>query len=74
MKTPIKIFALIIALCFSLYAEAQCSMCKAVVESNEHANAGLGEGLNQGILYLMAMPYILLAGLGYFLYKHHKRT
>lgn len=41
-----------------------CAMCKAVVESGEQGvlggNQAIGAGLNKGILYLMAVPYILL--------------
>ena len=43
--------------------EAQCVMCKAVAEDSA-ADGGLGRGLNAGILYLMAIPYALLATLG----------
>jgi hypothetical protein len=44
-------------------AHAQCVMCKAVAEDSA-ADGGLGRGLNAGILYLMAIPYALLATLG----------
>ncbi|MCB0793392.1 MAG: hypothetical protein KDB88_01535 [Flavobacteriales bacterium] len=42
-----------------------CAMCKATVESAGDANAfggsqAIGQGLNSGILYLMAVPYVLL--------------
>jgi hypothetical protein len=40
-----------------------CAMCKAVVESETGVFGGeqaIGSGLNTGILYLMAVPYILL--------------
>ena len=41
-----------------------CVMCKAVVESSEPGvyggNQAIGMGLNKGILYLMAVPYLLL--------------
>ena len=52
---------------FSLSIKAQCAMCKAVVETNLEAGGSIGAGLNNGILYLMAMPYIfiLLFGLIY---------
>ena len=47
----------------SLLAQG-CSMCKAVVESGETGVFGgeqrVGKGLNTGILYLMAVPYLLL--------------
>lgn len=47
--------------------EAQCAMCRAVVESE--ADGKTAEGINNGIVYLMAIPYILVGGLFYFVYK-----
>ena len=49
---------------------AQCAMCRAVLESEE--NTAIAEGVNNGIVYLMAIPYILLAVLFYFVYKKMK--
>jgi hypothetical protein len=41
-------------------AEAQCSMCRAVVGSNLESGDGVrASGINHAILYLMAAPYIL---------------
>jgi len=43
-----------------------CAMCKAVVQSGENSShifggeQAIGKGLNMGILYLMAVPYLLL--------------
>ena len=43
-----------------------CAMCKAVVQSGEGGGRifggeqAIGKGLNTGILYLMAVPYVLL--------------
>jgi hypothetical protein len=51
-------------------AYAQCAMCKAVVENGDQSMA---EGINSGITYLMAFPYILIGVLFYFLYKHYKK-
>ncbi len=48
-------------------AEAQCAMCRAVVESE--ADGKTAEGINNGIVYLMALPYVLVAGLFYFIYR-----
>ena len=39
---------------------SQCVMCKAVGEQSAQLD-GLGRGLNAGILFLMAIPYILLS-------------
>lgn len=48
-------------------AEAQCAMCRAVLESESSGKAA--EGINNGIVYLMAVPYVLVAGLFYFIYR-----
>ena len=50
-------------------------MCKAAVEANLKDGGNAGAGLNQGILYLMAMPYIamLLFGAFYYFQKRKKK-
>ena len=48
---------------------AQCAMCKASVESDLKNGGSIGTGLNTGILYLMAIPYIILMVGGYFFFK-----
>lgn len=52
------------------FANAQCAMCKAVVESGSPSEA---EGLNSGILYLMIFPYILVGTLIYFIVKSKRK-
>lgn len=50
---------------------AQCAMCKYPLE-NDLANGNsntMASGLNTGILYLMAIPYIILMLGGYFFFK-----
>ena len=62
------LFALLVA----DFSSAQCVMCKAVGE--ESANqGGIGSGLNQGIFFLMAVPYILIGIAGIFLWKHFNK-
>lgn len=51
-------------------AAAQCAMCRAVLESE--GNSAVAEGVNNGIVYLMAIPYLLVAVLFYFVYKKMK--
>ena len=43
---------------FNQIVMGQCSMCRAVVESDI---SGKGSGINNGIVYLMAFPYMLVA-------------
>lgn len=75
MQKAIKIGALLVlALVFIEHqAVAQCVMCKAVAEDSAEAG-GLGEGLNRGILYLMAVPYVLLGALGYIFFRKKGQT
>ena len=46
---------------------AQCSMCRAVLESEE--GQATAKGINDGIVYLMAMPYILVTVVGVVVYR-----
>ncbi len=73
MKNNFLLF--LIALFFHSKLNAQCAMCKAVVEANLKEGGSAGAGLNQGILYLMAMPYvaIIIFGLFYFLQKRAQK-
>lgn len=70
--------SLVLVLCTITYiktTQAQCPMCKAAVESSMNdKNNTKGKGLNRGILYLLAMPYLLagVTGAGYY-YRYKKR-
>jgi hypothetical protein len=52
---------------------AQCAMCKATVNENVVTGKGKGQGLNTGILYLMAFPYIIGGVIAYYYYKAYKK-
>lgn len=68
-----RLLILIIAfLLATLPAEAQCAMCRAVLESEEKGQAA--EGINNGIIYLMIFPYLLVGGVGYAIYRMRKKA
>jgi hypothetical protein len=49
---------------------AQCAMCRTQLENNfSNGDPGIAAGVNTGILYLLSMPYLAVALLGYFWYK-----
>ena len=48
-------------------ASAQCAMCRAVLESEASGQAA--KGINNGIVYLMIFPYLLVGAVGYAVYK-----
>lgn len=59
-KSCITLFFLILIFVVPHYAGAQCAMCKAAVESSQGQANSVATGINKGILYLMAVPYLLL--------------
>ena len=71
-KTDILIVLLLILI--TVDATAQCSMCKAVVEADLESGGSKGAGLNNGILYLMGIPYIAVLVFGVLFYLQKKKT
>lgn len=73
MKNSFAVRPLILAIILGAFlivpyeALAQCAMCRAVLESE--GNADVAEGINDGIVYLMAIPYVLIAGIGIAIYR-----
>ncbi|NJW52414.1 hypothetical protein [Salinimicrobium oceani] len=53
-------------------ASAQCAMCRAVLESE--GSQAAAEGINDGIVYLMVFPYLLMAGVAYFIWKSRRKS
>ncbi len=53
-------------------AVAQCPMCKMAAESNLDHGGTAGLGLNMGILFMLAMPYLIVATLAFVWYKNRK--
>ena len=47
-------------------------MCRAVLESGEDQSAA--EGINDGIVFLMAVPYLLVAIIGFVIYKTYSKS
>lgn len=72
MKTKALFILLILFLVVALPAEAQCSMCRAVLETEEGGEAA--KGINNGIVYLMIFPYLLVGGVGYAVYRNRKKA
>jgi hypothetical protein len=69
-----KYIVLFIFLLIVDFAFGQCSMCRAVSESNLKSGGAAAIGLNNGIMYLMAFPYIMIAGVAFLWYRHRKAS
>lgn len=62
--------AVALAVAFSLFpfvSIGQCAMCRASLQNE--TNKAVAEGVNDGIVYLMAIPYILVAGVFYAVWR-----
>ena len=67
-----KIALILLSILFFVESNAQCAMCRAVLESEE--GQGAAQGINDGIVFLMAIPYILVFGIGYIVYYKFFRS
>ena len=72
MKSQIPIILLLILLVFAFDLSAQCPMCKASLESAKENGTNVGNTLNGGILYLLALPYSIATVFGVIFYRNHK--
>ncbi len=54
-------------------AKAQCSMCTINAEQGIKNGNTQGKGLNSGILYLLSIPYLLVAGVGIMWFLKYKK-
>ena len=70
MKKLVLIFIYLFSV---IQSYSQCAMCKAVVETNLNAGDTKGAGLNDGILFLMAIPYFLIFTFGLFYYLNKRK-
>ena len=67
-KNKLTVFIFLIN---SNYNYSQCAMCRAVLESSE--NDSMAEGINNGIMYLAFLPYLLVFVMIFFVYKKFKK-
>ncbi|GGZ45034.1 hypothetical protein [Mesonia mobilis] len=72
MKTLQKIVVVFLLALLPQLSSAQCAMCRAVLESE--ADGGAAEAINDGIVYLMIWPYILIGGVGFVIYRMIKKA
>lgn len=69
-----KIFLLFIFILFNLvFLFAQCPMCKQNVQAGMETGSKVGMGLNSGIIYLLAIPYLIAAIFGYWYWKNRNK-
>ncbi len=73
-KSKKLLVPLFFGICFffiGISAQAQCAMCRAAIESE--GNNQTAAAINDGIVYLMAIPYVLVGVLGFYVYKMYAK-
>jgi hypothetical protein len=69
-----RYYAVFFGFCFFFFgisSNAQCAMCRAALESE--GNTVKAEAVNDGIVYLMGIPYLLVGIVGYVVYKMYRK-
>ncbi len=69
-----KILILVMLMAVNINIFAQCSLCRAVVETDIATGGTAAKGINSGILYLMGIPYLIMGVVGVFIYQHYKKN
>ncbi|MEY4003358.1 MAG: hypothetical protein RIT07_1400 [Bacteroidota bacterium] len=74
MRKLLFILTFTVLLVFSTRLNAQCPMCKTALKSNQtnKKGASVGNGINKGILFLLATPYLLVGAAGFAWYNYRK--
>ena len=72
----IKKYSLIVLFQFlAIYSYSQgCAMCAATVETNLAEGGMKGAGINTGVLYLSAFPYIMFAFFVFIIHRTYKKA
>lgn len=65
-----KCFYVLFSIFFSLSMNAQCAMCRAALAGD--SNVKKAEAVNNGIVYLMVIPYLLVAIIGVLIYRMYQ--
>lgn len=69
----ILILFIVLFVAFDTELAAQCPMCRMSAETNLENGGTEGKGLNKGILYMLSLPYLLVAVIGYVWYRNRNR-
>ncbi len=69
LKIAIALIVLLVGIAQSSWA--QCATCKSAAATRDEAgNLVVGQGINTGILYLLAMPFIIGGIIGFIWWKY----
>ena len=70
-KFNISVLLFLFFFLYSTAISAQCAMCRAALESE--GNTAKAKGINDGIVYLMVIPYVLVGLVCFAIYKMYQK-
>jgi hypothetical protein len=77
MKASLKTLLFLIVFGLMLLSvkpvKAQCAQCAATVATNTKNGGKVANGLNKGIMFLLAAPYLAVGVVGFVWYKKFRR-
>ncbi|WP_442589949.1 hypothetical protein ACSBL2_01680 [Pedobacter sp. AW31-3R] len=68
----LMLFVLMLSSSNVTVVSAQCAMCTISAEQGAKNGNTQTKGLNSGVLYLLAIPYVMIAALGILWYKKYR--
>ncbi|MGO1243234.1 MAG: hypothetical protein ACTMH4_04060 [Sphingobacterium sp.] len=74
IKKVVILLSMSIILLVSTNASAQCAMCSLNAENSTMNGNTQGNGLNDGILFLLAIPYLIAVGIGILWYTKYRKS
>jgi uncharacterized paraquat-inducible protein A len=72
MKKIIVFIAFVAIILLANDALAQCPMCKTSLEEARKNGSQVGSSLNNGILYLLALPYTIAMVFGFMYWRNSR--
>jgi hypothetical protein len=73
MKKVTLFLFLFIIMAVTVEVLAQCPMCKTSLEEARKTGSQVGSTLNNGILYLLALPYTIAIVFGFIWWRNKKK-
>ncbi len=70
-KLNLSVYLLLCTFFFTINSQAQCAMCRASLEGE--GNVAKAQAVNDGIVYLMIIPYLLAGFVAVIIYRMYKK-
>ena len=75
MKQFIKpLLLILLVMVLTQVAYSQCAMCTEVADEASRNGNSAGDGINKGVLYLFLSPYLIVATIGFILWRSRRKA